>query len=198
MKCKSLFYICQVIFIWSSSKQAPQELTFEGLPYPSSQDGSVVAKAKQLALYPSNSGVNMRNEFSNLEANEGSWVIEAAGNYLDNQNLGQGAIMTQETYQIQVITFVQDNQFWFEGTDLSQKFDYILSNIIAIEGSSDSQAAIWDVDIIEVKNGLSTLEVRVAFVEAADEPSGFINFSSALHFVEDGINADAIGVFIVS
>lgn len=101
--------------------------------------------------------------YPDREIGEAKWVMEGASNYLQNTNL---ALKNDETikYDITIDNKTSSNGvLMMDGSDMSNKFDYVFSQVQAHKNSTGKDAKLIDYKIISADNSKSTIEVYAVY-----------------------------------
>ncbi len=117
-----------------------------------------------LAYIPDARTAALRNDFPDTEINEGKWLMEASGNYLDNTNLLSHGVESIEKFDVHVQNVVTDGYAKLSGSDLTAKFADLQNSLGALE-SGDKIASAMDVKLKEIDNSVSKFEATVIYTK---------------------------------
>jgi hypothetical protein len=184
---KQLIFWCFAIITLSffACKKESTPFTFTEKPY---QPESVETIKAKVATFVSRttSLTSERDPFPNTEVNEAKWDMEAAANFLYNDNLGENVITETQTFAITIPNVIEGNVLKMVGSEMTAKFQEMVDQIEAVEAQTGKVGVMADLKFEQVTASASEVSIVVAFAEE-QEVAG-VSFESAARMATHAIN----------
>lgn len=184
--------LCALIGLSCSKKEVDTPVTYAQKNYYPAEDADLNAVVENFLSYAlSTENAGLRDDFPNTPINEGKWLLEASGNYLQNANIPNRIVENKESFDFSVENLVVGGEYQLKGSDLTQKFADLQTNVAASQTSTKLAAAL-DVEVQNVTSSHTSFRATAVYTKPAATitPDVFVTYEDA----KEPMNSYAAGI----
>jgi hypothetical protein len=157
-------FLSLLAIAFSYCKKEAETFIFTEKPYNLTSEAVIKAKVSTFVEHLT-SNVPERTPFPNTEVNEAKWDLEAAANFLYNDNLGEKEITETQTFTLSIPNITEGGVLKMVGTEMTTKFSEILAQISTYETQTGTVGTFADFKIEQVSATSSQITATIAFAK---------------------------------